>query len=68
MRKEAGFEVTDRITLSLANNDNITDIVNKNEEKIKAAVLADSIVIGEASGFTKEWNINGETVVIGVSK
>ena len=67
MRKEAGFEVTDRITLSLGDNENISNIVNKNEEKIKAAVLADNIVIGEVTGFTKEWNINGEAVSIGVS-
>ena len=68
MRKEAGFEVTDRITLYLDKNEKISEIIVKNDEKLKSAVLADYIMIGKMSGFTKEWNINGETVILGVSK
>ncbi len=68
MRKEAGFEVTDRITLYLDKNEKISEIIVKNDEKLKSAVLADHIMIGKMSGFTKEWNINGETVILGVSK
>jgi isoleucyl-tRNA synthetase len=68
MRKEAGFEVTDRITLYIDNNDKISEIVTANDEKIKAAVLADHIILGRMSGFTKQWDINGEEASFGVAK
>ena len=68
MRKEADFEVTDRITLYIDNNDNISKVVIDNDEKIKDAVLADHIILGKMAGFTKEWNINGETVIFGVAR
>ncbi|MBO4863758.1 MAG: isoleucine--tRNA ligase [Eubacterium sp.] len=68
MRKEAGFEVTDRITLYIDKNDKISEIITANDEKIKAAVLADEIRLGEMSGFTKQWDINGEEVTFGVEK
>ena len=68
MRKEAGFEVTDRINFYLDKNEKLSEIVINNDDKIKSAVLADNIFIGKMAGFTKEWNINGETVILGVSK
>ena len=68
MRKEADFEVTDRINLYIDNNENIAQVVVRNDDKIKSAVLADHIFLGKMSGFTKEWNINGETVIFGVSR
>jgi len=68
MRKEAGFEVTDRIVLYIDNNDRIAEIVARNDEKIKKVVLADHIIMGKMAGFTKEWDINGEDVIFGVSK
>ncbi|MEG1847763.1 MAG: isoleucine--tRNA ligase [Lachnospiraceae bacterium] len=68
MRKEAGFEVTDHITVYLQNNDKVADIVRRNEAVIAPKLLADSILIGEMDGFSKEWNVNGETVLIGVAK
>ena len=68
MRKEADFEVTDRINLYIDNNDNISKIVVDNDDKIKDAVLADHIMLGKMAGFTKEWNINGETVTFGVAR
>ena len=37
-------------------------------ETIQAEVLADDIIGGTANGFKKEWNINGETVTLGVEK
>ena len=40
----------------------------KNAEQVKAVVLADNIIAGEAKGFTKDWNINGEDVTLGVEK
>jgi isoleucyl-tRNA synthetase len=68
MRKEAGFEVTDRITLYVNDNNKVSEIVNKNLDKLKSAVLAQNISIGEMLGHSKSWDINGENVTIGVSK
>ena len=67
-RKEADFEVTDSITVYIDNNEKLSQVVVGNDEKIKAAVLADHIILGKMAGFTKEWNINGETVTFGVAR
>ena len=68
MRKDAGFEVMDRINVYVSGNDNIAALMEKNAEQVKAVVLADNIIAGEAKGFTKDWNINGEDVTLGVEK
>ena len=68
MRKEAGFEVTDRIALSASGNSRIKEIMEKNEEMIRASVLANTLNFGAAEGYVKEWNLNGETVTLGVRK
>ena len=68
MRKDAGFEVMDRINVYVSGNDKIAALMEKNAEQVKAVVLADNIIAGEAKGFTKDWNINGEDVTLGVEK
>ena len=68
MRKEAGFEVMDKITVSSEGNDKIATLLDKNSDTVKAEVLATDIISGEIKGYSKEWNINGETVTLGVSK
>ena len=68
MRKEAGFEVMDRIKVSARGNDRIAKILQDNREKIASVVLADDIVIGETMGYTKSWKINAEEVELGVEK
>ena len=68
MRKEAGFEVTDRILLYAADNNKILQILQDHKEEIKAEVLADDIILGNVSGYVKEWGINGENVRMGVEK
>lgn len=68
MRKDAGFEVMDRINVYVSGNDKIVALMEKNAEQVKAVVLADNIIAGEAKGFTKDWNINGEDVTLGVEK
>jgi isoleucyl-tRNA synthetase len=69
MRKEAGFEVMDRISVGFTGNDKIKEIFTANKETISHEVLADSIEEGELSfGYTKEWNINGEKVSLTVKK
>ena len=68
MRKEAGFEVMDKITLYSQGNDKIEDLLKRNMDEVKAEVLATDIVLDSVSGYTKEWSINGENVTLGVSK
>ena len=68
MRKEAGFEVMDYISVYQANNDKIAELMKSNADEIKNEVMADHIHLGEMKGFTKEWNINGETVMLGVER
>ena len=68
MRKEAGFEVMDHIGVYQSGNDKIAELIKNNADEIKSEVMADYIHLGEMKGFTKEWNINGETVMLGVEK
>ena len=66
MRKDADFNVTDRIIISVASNDKIAELITKNKDMIFTTVVAEEIVTGEALGHTAEWNINGEKVTLGV--
>ena len=66
MRKEADFEVTDRIRIYVQGNEKIAEIFKKYEDKMKDEVLADEIIFESTNGYVKEWNINGETVTMGV--
>ncbi|MBR0131678.1 MAG: isoleucine--tRNA ligase [Lachnospiraceae bacterium] len=68
MRKDAGFEVMDKITVGVSGNDKITAICEKNAEEIKRIVMAESITENTADGFVKEWNLNGEDVTLSVKK
>ena len=68
MRKDSGFEVMDRIRLSLSGNDMLYAIAKKNEAAISTKVLADTIEEGVTLANEKQWNINGEMVTIGVEK
>ena len=68
MRKEAGFEVMDKIVVYAHGNDKIQDVMKAHEDEIKSEVLADEMVLGETDGYVKEWNINKEAVTMGVKK
>ena len=68
MRKEAGFNVTDHITVKLAGEEKILDIAQKMCDDITKDTLADSLTLGEPEGFTKDWDINGEKLTIGIKK
>ncbi|MCB5514987.1 isoleucine--tRNA ligase [Blautia wexlerae] len=68
MRKEAGFEVMDKIVVYAHGNDKIQDVMKTHEDEIKSEVLADEMVLGETDGYVKEWNINKEAVTMGVKK
>ena len=68
MRKEAGFEVMDKIRVSLAENQVIEGIFRVHEKEIKSEVLAEEVVYNEVKGYTKDWKINSEGVKLGVEK
>ncbi len=68
MRKEAGFEVTDHITVYEDGNDKIKEIMSKYTDEIKNDVLADDMRLDVEGGYSKEWDINGEKVRLGVEK
>ena len=68
MRKEAGFEVMDKIRVYAKDNDKIVDIMKNHGDEIKSEVLAEDIVTGETKGYEKEWNINSEKVTMAVER
>ena len=68
MRKEAGFEVMDKIAVSYQSEDKVKAVFDKFGEEICRDVLAEEICAGEVTGYQKEWNINGEKVLLGVTK
>ena len=68
MRKDAGFEVMDHIVISSNGNEKIAELLENNAETIKTDVLCEKITTGEIDGYSKEWNINGETVTLFVKK
>ncbi len=68
MRKEAGFEVTDRIHVYVKDSQKIESIIKAHESEIKGEVLAEEITFGTTSGYEKEWKINSEAVTMAVEK
>ncbi len=68
MRKEAGFEVMDKIHVSYKAEETIDRIFKERGSQIQSEVLAVEIIDGGVRGYGKEWNINGETVTLGVEK
>ena len=59
MRKDAGFEVTDRIRVFYRADGNVAAVLKSRGGAIAKIVLADELCEGEAEGFTKEWELNG---------
>ena len=68
MRKEAGFNVTDHINVTIEGSKKVTGIAVARQNDIMGDTLADSVKAETPTGFTKEWDINGENVTIGVKK
>ena len=68
MRKEAGFEVMDKIHIYAKDNDKILELMKNHKEEIMSEVLAEDMTLGTTDGYVKEWNINKEPVVLGVVK
>lgn len=68
MRKEAGFEVMDHITIYVKDNEKLISFIKNNENEIKKVVMADEIVYGGTEGYEKSWDINGENLTLAVKK
>ncbi len=68
MRKDAGFEVMDHIRVSLSGNDRLSAIAERNRDAICTKVLADGFTKEAGYAVSREWNVNGENVVISIEK
>ena len=68
MRKEADFEVTDHIKVSINGNAKIAEVVIANKEAVATKVLADSMDVDKEYAVSKEWNVNGEMVTISIER
>ncbi len=69
MRKEAGFEVTDRINVYFNASGDALNVISQNSNQIASGVLAVSVSISDdVKGYAKEWDIAGSKVIIGVEK
>lgn len=56
LRKETGFEITDRIIVTIAPNEETTAAINAFGELIKTQVLANDIIIAENKGTETEFD------------
>ena len=68
MRKEAGFNVTDHIRITVSGSEKVCNIAKECSADISGDTLADELSVGEPFGYTREWDINGENVTIGVER
>ena len=68
MRKEAGFEVMDKIVVYVSGNNRISDILRNNKAEFTREVLANEIIFDTIDGYSKAWNVNGEDVTFAVQK
>ena len=68
MRKEADFEVVDKIKVYVTGNQVIEGIMRGHEAEIRSEVLAEQVIYNETQGYEKEWNINSEKVTLAVSR
>ena len=68
MRKEAGFEVTDKINITLSGSEKVAAIAEKYASDIMGDTLAVSLTVEAPGGYVKNWDINGEEVELGVER
>ena len=66
MRKDADFNVTDHIDVTIKGSEKLEKIIADHLGDIAGDVLADSVKLASPEGTVKEWDINGENAVIGV--
>ncbi len=68
MRKDADFQVTDKIYVYVSNCEKLADIIQRNAAGIKGDTLTDAVYYDTMDGVSREWNINGEKVTLGVKR
>ncbi len=68
MRRDSKFEVTDRIKIFAQGNEKLADIIKRNSAEIKTVVLANDIIFDKTCNNSKEWDINGEKIMLSVVK
>ena len=68
MRKEADFEVMDKIKVYIEGTEKLEKYLETNRDFVLKEVMADDIIVGKTAGYEKEWDINGEHVKLGVEK
>ena len=68
MRKEAGFHVEDHIRAYASGNRKIEALLAANSAQVGGDILADAVFTGSLAGYTKEWDVNGEAVTLGVER
>ncbi len=68
MRKDADFDVVDRIAVSVATTEKLASIISANKDELMKSVLALELTVCDAAEGTavQEWSINGEKATIGV--
>ena len=60
--------MTDRIRVGVSGNAKVEDIFRRNEAAIASQTLAKEVLYGTCGEGAKEWNLNGETVTLSVSR
>ena len=68
MRKEAGFEVMDKIKVTYDGSEKAEKVFAEYAEQIGQETLAVAVEKAEPAGYVKDWKINGEAVNMGVEK
>ncbi len=70
MRKEAGFDVVDRISVTYSASEALAPVIERNAETIMSAVLATALTAGPApeGAYAKDWKINGEAASLSVKQ
>lgn len=68
MRKECDFVVTDHIAIEYTSDSEVQAVVDEYSSDIMSDTLADTISKGNSGTFCKDWDINGHTVTICLTK
>ncbi len=66
MRRDAQFEVTDRIKVSIQSNNTVQNCYSHYKDYIDKEILAVNFSFNSCNGT--EWDLNGETAIISIEK
>ena len=70
MRKDAGFQVTDKISVAFSGNSDFVDAINNFKKYIAVETLAEKIENkNELTGeFLQDWKIGGNDIKIKIER